>query len=216
MNLLKALVTVSGMTLLSRILGFVRDFVVARAFGAGVETDAFFVAFKLPNLLRRMFAEGAFSQAFVPILAETRTQKGDEATHDLVNPVGTVLFGALLITCVLGVVGAPVLVWAMASGLPADGQEAAVVMTRLMFPYIGCMSLVALSAGVLHVQAIGPLVRVEVEHQGEVFEVELTRERHNQLALAAGETVWLRPRNLRVFQGEQMVSSQTFDLGAGI
>ncbi|PLK49872.1 sulfate/molybdate ABC transporter ATP-binding protein [Uliginosibacterium sp. TH139] len=74
----------------------------------------------------------------------------------------------------------------------------------------------ALSAGVLHVQAIGPLVRVEVEHQGEIFEVELTRERHNQLALAAGETVWLRPRNLRVFQGEQMVSSQTFDLGAGI
>ena len=70
MNLLRALATVSGMTLLSRILGFVRDFVIARAFGAGLATDAFFVAFKLPNLLRRMFAEGAFSQAFVPILGE--------------------------------------------------------------------------------------------------------------------------------------------------
>ncbi|MDQ7989350.1 MAG: sulfate ABC transporter ATP-binding protein [Candidatus Dactylopiibacterium sp.] len=74
----------------------------------------------------------------------------------------------------------------------------------------------ALSAGVLHVQAIGPLVRVEVEHQGEIFEVELTREQHQALALAAGETVWLRPRNLRVFQGDRMVSAQTFDLGAGI
>ena len=70
MNLLRALATVSGMTLLSRILGFVRDFVIARSFGAGLMTDAFFVAFRLPNLLRRLFAEGAFSQAFVPILAE--------------------------------------------------------------------------------------------------------------------------------------------------
>lgn len=77
MNLLRALATVSGMTLLSRILGFVRDFVVARAFGAGVETDAFFVAFRLPNLLRRMFAEGAFSQAFVPILAEYKNKRGE-------------------------------------------------------------------------------------------------------------------------------------------
>ena len=70
MNLLKALATISSMTLLSRILGFVRDFVIARTFGAGLATDAFFVAFKLPNLLRRMFAEGAFAQAFVPILGE--------------------------------------------------------------------------------------------------------------------------------------------------
>ena len=73
MNLLKALATVSSMTLVSRILGFVRDTVIARAFGAGVATDAFFVAFKIPNLLRRLFAEGAFAQAFVPILLNTRT-----------------------------------------------------------------------------------------------------------------------------------------------
>ena len=76
MNLLKTLATVSSMTLLSRILGFVRDFVIARTFGAGLLTDAFFVAFKLPNLLRRLFAEGAFSQAFVPILGEYRNQRG--------------------------------------------------------------------------------------------------------------------------------------------
>lgn len=75
MNLLKALATVSSMTLLSRILGFVRDFVIARAFGAGMVTDAFFVAFRLPNLLRRMFAEGAFSQAFVPILGEYKNRR---------------------------------------------------------------------------------------------------------------------------------------------
>ena len=83
MNLLKALATVSSMTLLSRILGFVRDFVIARAFGAGAVTDAFFVAFRLPNLLRRMFAEGAFSQAFVPILAEYKNKRETEETRRL-------------------------------------------------------------------------------------------------------------------------------------
>ena len=77
MNLLKALVTVSGMTMVSRVFGFVRDAVVARVFGAGLYTDAFFVAFRLPNLLRRVFAEGAFSQAFVPILAEYKMRRGD-------------------------------------------------------------------------------------------------------------------------------------------
>lgn len=81
MNLLRALATVSGMTLLSRILGFVRDFVIARAFGAGLVTDAFFVAFRLPNLLRRLFAEGAFSQAFVPILAEYKNRRGEAEAH---------------------------------------------------------------------------------------------------------------------------------------
>jgi len=80
MNLLKALAAVSSMTLLSRILGFIRDAVIARIFGAGMMTDAFFVAFKIPNLLRRMFAEGAFSQAFVPILAEYKNRLGHDAT----------------------------------------------------------------------------------------------------------------------------------------
>ena len=74
MNLLKALATVSSLTLISRVLGFVRDTVIARAFGAGLFSDAFFVAFRIPNLLRRMFAEGAFSQAFVPVLAEYKNR----------------------------------------------------------------------------------------------------------------------------------------------
>ena len=82
MNLLRALATVSGMTLLSRILGFIRDFVVARAFGAGLATDAFFVAFRLPNLLRRMFAEGAFSQAFARQFGRTPTgRKRTQRVH---------------------------------------------------------------------------------------------------------------------------------------
>ena len=87
MNLLKTLATVSGMTLLSRILGFVRDFVIARTFGAGMLTDAFFVAFKLPNLLRRLFAEGAFSQAFVPVLGEYRNRRGEAETKTFVDHV---------------------------------------------------------------------------------------------------------------------------------
>lgn len=151
MSLLKSASIVSLLTLLSRITGLVRELLIAAAFGASATTDAFNVAFRIPNLLRRLFAEGAFSQAFVPILAESRTQKGDEATHQLVNAVGTILFAALLVTCVVGVVGAPVLVWAMASGLKESGGfDAAVVMTRWMFPYIGFMSLVALSAGILN------------------------------------------------------------------
>ncbi len=151
MSLLKSASIVSLLTLASRITGLVRELLIAAAFGASATTDAFNVAFRIPNLLRRLFAEGAFSQAFVPILAESRTRNGEQATHDLVNAVGTVLFGALSVTCVLGVVGAPALVWVMASGLQdSGGFDAAVVMTRWMFPYIGFMSLVALSAGILN------------------------------------------------------------------
>src|ERR687896_1360553 len=91
MNLLKVLATVSSMTFVSRVLGFVRDVLIARVFGAGLMTDAFFVAFKLPNLLRRLFAEGAFSQAFVPILAEYKNRRGGEETRLLVDRVSGVL-----------------------------------------------------------------------------------------------------------------------------
>lgn len=151
MSLLKSASIVSLLTLASRITGLVRELLIAAAFGASATTDAFNVAFRIPNLLRRLFAEGAFSQAFVPILAESRARNGDQATHDLVNAVGTVLFGVLAIVCVLGVIGAPFVVWAMASGLKESGGfDAAVVMTRWMFPYIGFMSLVALSAGILN------------------------------------------------------------------
>lgn len=151
MSLLKSASIVSALTLASRITGLVRELLIAAAFGASATTDAFQVAFRIPNLLRRLFAEGAFSQAFVPILAESRARRGDEATHRLIDAVGSVLFWVLVLVSVLGVVGAPVLVWLMASGLKESGGfDAAVQMTRWMFPYIACMSLVALSAGVLN------------------------------------------------------------------
>jgi putative peptidoglycan lipid II flippase len=150
MSLLRAASTVSLLTLASRITGLIRDQLIAALFGASALTDAFWVAFRIPNLLRRLFAEGAFSQAFVPLLAATRAKDGDEATHRLVDAVASVLLWALVVTCIVGVIGAPALVWLLASGLPEHGRAAAVDMTRWMFPYIGFMSLVALSAGALN------------------------------------------------------------------
>jgi len=148
MNLLRAASTISLFTLASRITGLARDVVISSVFGAGATFDAFNVAFRIPNLLRRLFGEGAFSQAFVPMLARTRAAEGDDATRQLIDAVATVLFVALVLTCVVGIVAAPVVVWLMASGLDRFGEG--VVMTRLMFPYIGFISLVSLSAGVLN------------------------------------------------------------------
>ncbi len=150
-SLLKSASTVSAFTLLSRITGLVRELLMAATFGASALTDAFNVAFRIPNLLRRLFAEGAFSQAFVPVLAATREREGDLASRQLIDSIATLLTWALVVTCVVGVAGAPVWVWAMASGLSdSGGFDAAVQMTRWMFPYIGCMSLVALASGVLN------------------------------------------------------------------
>lgn len=152
MNLLKTLATVSSMTLLSRILGFVRDFVIARAFGAGALTDAFFVAFKLPNLLRRLFAEGAFSQAFVPVLGQYRNQRSAEETRQLVDRVASLLFLVVLAVTLLGMAGAPLLVYLSAPGFTDDPEKFAltVQLTRITFPYILFMSLVALAGGILN------------------------------------------------------------------
>jgi putative peptidoglycan lipid II flippase len=151
-SLLRALATVSGMTLLSRILGFVRDFVIAHSFGASLATDAFVVAFRLPNLLRRLFAEGAFSQAFVPLLGEYRSRRGEEATKQLVDRTASALFLAVTLISLLGVAGAPVLIYVSAPGFSADADKFAltVELTRIMFPYILFMALVALSAGILN------------------------------------------------------------------
>jgi len=152
MSLFKAASTVSLLTLSSRITGLVRDLLMAATFGASGLTDAFNVAFRIPNLFRRLFAEGAFSQAFVPALAHSKETDGDAATHRLIDGVATALAWALLITCVIGVVAAPVLVYLLASGFQKTPHsfEAAVFMTRWMFPYIAFMSLVALSAGILN------------------------------------------------------------------
>lgn len=154
MALLRSAATVSSFTLLSRITGLVRDILVARAFGAGPLTDAFWVAFRIPNLLRRLFAEGAFAQAFVPILGAARTERSDAEVRTLLDRVAVLLTAALMLVTLAGVVAAPWVVTAMASGLRGAerGAEfgAAVWMTRVMFPYILCMSLIAFASGVLN------------------------------------------------------------------
>ena len=151
-SLLKSASIVSLLTLVSRITGLVRELLIASTFGANAMTDAFNVAFRIPNLFRRFFGEGAFSQAFVPVLAASKAQHGEAATQTVINHAATVLTWALLVLSVVGVAAAPALVWAMASGLQQDprGFEVAIVMTRWMFPYIAFMSLVALAAGVLN------------------------------------------------------------------
>jgi len=152
MNLLKALATVSSMTLLSRILGFIRDAAIARVFGAGIATDAFFVAFKLPNLLRRIFAEGAFSQAFVPVLAEYRNRRGDDATRDFVDHVATLLALVLLVVTIAGILAAPVIVYLSAPGFAASPAkfDTTVALLRITFPYILFISLSSLAGAILN------------------------------------------------------------------
>jgi len=151
MNLLSAAAKVSSLTMVSRITGLLRETLIARSFGASEWTDAFNVAFRLPNLLRRLFAEGAFSQAFVPILGEISSKGDQKQAQILVNAVSTLLFWALLLTVLAGVIGAPVLILIIATGFKgSSAYEASVVMTRIMFPYIGLISLVSLSAGILN------------------------------------------------------------------
>ncbi|OIQ84648.1 putative peptidoglycan biosynthesis protein MurJ [mine drainage metagenome] len=152
MNLLKALATVGSMTFLSRVMGFVRDTLIARVFGAGIYTDAFFIAFKIPNLLRRLFAEGAFSQAFVPVLAEYKNRRGHDDTHVLVNHVATLLGLAVFVVMLLGMVAAPWVVYLSAPGFHAspDKFQLTVDLLRIIFPYILFISLVSLAGGVLN------------------------------------------------------------------
>src|SRR5207244_6701139 len=151
--LLKAWSTVSAMTLLSRITGLARESLKAVVFGAGLQMDAFEAAFRLPNILRRLFAEGAFSQAFVPILAECRRQRGDDATRELFGKVGGLLAVVLLGVSVLGVLAAPWLVYLLASGFARTPGKVELTggMIRVMFPYVLFISLVSLAGGMLNV-----------------------------------------------------------------
>ena len=152
MNLLKALATVSSMTLVSRVLGFVRDALIARIFGAGLATDAFFVAFRVPNLLRRLFAEGAFAQAFVPILADYRSREGEAGTKLLVDRTATLLALTLFGVSLLGIALAPVIIYVSAPGFSANAEkfDMTVAMLRVTFPYIFFISLVSLAGGILN------------------------------------------------------------------
>jgi putative peptidoglycan lipid II flippase len=152
-KLLKSTAIVGSMTLVSRILGLLRDMLLARWFGADAPMDAFFVAFKIPNFLRRLFAEGAFSQAFVPVIAEYREQRSAAETRDLASRVAGTLIGILSTLTIVGVLASPLLVMLFAPGFlhsnPAQFELAA-AMLRLTFPYLLFVSLVAFAAGILN------------------------------------------------------------------
>lgn len=152
-GLLKSTTLVGFMTLLSRVLGLVRDVVFARFFGAGIVMDAFFVAFKIPNIFRRFFAEGAFSQAFVPVFAEYDERGNEQEVRQLVDRVAGTLGSVLFVVTAVGVFAAPVLIAVFAPGFisDADGRyELAVDMLRLTFPYLLFISLTALAGAILN------------------------------------------------------------------
>jgi len=152
-SLVKSASKVGGNTLLSRILGFVRDLVFAHVFGANANTDAFFVAFKIPNFMRRLFAEGAFATAFVPVLSEYKTTREFSDLKTFVDHMAGTFGLVLLLVSVLGVVGAPVLVMIFAPGFIDEPvkQALATEMLRLTFPYLMFISLTAFAGGVLNV-----------------------------------------------------------------
>ena len=143
---------VGAFTLLSRVTGLLRDMVYSRMFGAGVLMDAFLVAFKIPNFMRRLFAEGAFSQAFVPVISEYKVRRSPAEVRELVGSVSGTLGAALFILTAVGVIAAPLLVLVFAPGFTQDAGrfDLTVDMLRLTFPYIFFMSLVALSSGILN------------------------------------------------------------------
>ncbi len=150
-HLLRSTAITGSMTFISRVLGFIRDMVVARVFGATIAADAFFVAFKIPNFLRRLFAEGAFSQAFVPVLSEYKAK--DAKVKILADNVAGMLGAILLAVTVLGVVAAPIVIMVFAPGyINAEDEryDLAVGMLRITFPYLFFISLTALGGAILN------------------------------------------------------------------
>ncbi len=152
MKLLKALAAISSMTFISRILGFLRDVMIARIFGAGMATDAFFVAFRIPNLLRRLFAEGAFAQAFVPILAEYKNTRTPVETRELIDHITQLLGITLFVITIIGIIAAPWIIYASAPGFAANPEkfDLTVELLQITFPYILFISLVSLAGGILN------------------------------------------------------------------
>ncbi len=153
MNLFKTTATISLFTFISRITGLAREMLIASYFGVSDQTDAFFVAFRIPNLLRRLFAEGAFSQAFIPVLGEIKNLHGDDQAKKLALKVAYALSFLLIFITLIGVISSSWIVWVMTGGFNEniDKYELTVQMTQWMFSYIFFISLVALSSGVLNI-----------------------------------------------------------------
>ncbi len=153
MKLLKSTATVGSATILSRILGFIRDVVLAKMFGASGETDAFFLAFRIPNFMRRLFAEGSFSLAFVPVLSEYKASGNRQALRDLIDHVTGTLAAILLVLIAIGIFAAPLVLSIFAPGWLADDRpefRLSADMLRITFPYIMLISLTALAGGILN------------------------------------------------------------------
>ncbi|GFO68309.1 putative lipid II flippase MurJ [Geomonas limicola] len=151
-NIARAASVLGAATMLSRIMGMLRDMVVSRLFGAGLATDAFFAAFQIPNMLRRFFAEGALTAAFVPTFSEWYTNKGEEETRALANVCFTVLTIVMAAITAIGIVLSPQLVHLMFPGFAGNPEKTSITifLNRLMFPYIFFVSLVALCMGILN------------------------------------------------------------------
>ncbi len=152
MKLYKAFVTVGGLTMVSRVLGFVRDILIARALGSGAVADAFFVAFRFPNLFRRLFGEGAFNAAFVPLFAKRLEGEGEASAKEFAEQAMAGLLLVLVLFSALAMLAMPWLMAVLAPGFISDTDkyELAVRLTQIAFPYLTCMSLVALLSGVLN------------------------------------------------------------------
>ena len=151
-GLLKSSLLVGIMTMISRVFGLARDVVIAGYFGSTESADAFFVAFKIPNFLRRLFAEGAFSQAFVPILSEYRTQKSLDEVRYLVSRVSGTLAGTLLMVTVVCMLASPILIRVFAPGFHDDPDKLSLAgdMLRITFPYLFLISMTGLAGAVLN------------------------------------------------------------------
>ncbi|MHB1110024.1 MAG: murein biosynthesis integral membrane protein MurJ [Devosia sp.] len=152
MTLYRNFLSVGGLTLLSRVFGFVRDAMLAAVLGTGPAADAFYAAFRFPNLFRRLFAEGAFNTAFVPLFSGALEQRGDAAARELASRIMAWLAATLLVLTVLAEIFMPALLGPFVPGFLGDPEkfELTVLLTRILFPYLALMSLVAAYAGILN------------------------------------------------------------------
>ncbi len=151
-TLLKSSAIITTMTFISRIFGLIRDVVIARLFGAGLGSDVFFIAFKIPNLFRRLFAEGAFSQAFIPILSDAKNNNNEQDTQKIINSIGSYLLKALIITTVIAVIIAPIIILLFAYGFYQYPEKfnLATDMLRITFPYLLLISITAFFGAILN------------------------------------------------------------------
>src|ERR1700741_3128254 len=152
MSLYRGFLTVGGLTAVSRVFGFLRDILLAAVMGTGWVADAFFVSFRFPNLFRSLFAEGAFNSAFVPLFSKRLKAEGNESARLFAEEALAILFVGVMGTVIAAEIFMPYLVRRMGTGFSTDPEKfrLAVLLTRITFPYLLCMSLVALTAGILN------------------------------------------------------------------